>query len=68
MKEKLRDKTRDKLVHALNALGIGAAMAERGRPEERHPEVVGQTFPGRHRHTAGTDQMHQRRQAGRVTI
>ena len=35
MKEKLRDKTRDKLVHSLNALGVGATMAERGRPEER---------------------------------
>ena len=34
MKEKLRDKTRDKLVHSLNALGVGAAMAERGRQEE----------------------------------
>ena len=34
MKEKLRDKTRDDLTDTLNSLGIGAAMAERGRPEE----------------------------------
>ena len=34
MKEKLRDKTRDKLVHSLNTLGVGAMMAERGRQEE----------------------------------
>ena len=68
MKEKLRDKTRDKLTHSLNALGVGATMAERGRARRAHPEVVEQTFPGCHRHTAGADQMHQRRQAGRVTI
>lgn len=34
LKERLRDKTRDKLTQALNALGIRAEMAERGRPEE----------------------------------
>ena len=35
MKERLRDKTRDELTLALNALSIHAAMAERGRPEEK---------------------------------
>lgn len=34
MREKLRDKTRDQLTVALNALGVQAVMAERGRPEE----------------------------------
>ena len=34
LKERLRDKTRDELTRALNALGIEAAMAERGRAEE----------------------------------
>ena len=34
MKEKLRDKSRDDLTRALNSLGVGAEMAERGRPEE----------------------------------
>ena len=34
MKEKLRDKTRDNLAHALNSLGVQAEMAERGRDEE----------------------------------
>ena len=34
MKEKLRDKTRDNLTHALNSLGVQAEMAERGRDEE----------------------------------
>ena len=33
-KERFRDKTRDKLTQALNALGIRAEMAERGRAEE----------------------------------
>ena len=36
MKERLRDKTRDELTLALNALGIKChAMAERERPEEK---------------------------------
>ena len=35
MKERLRDKTRDELTLALNALGINATMAERERPEEK---------------------------------
>lgn len=35
MREKLRDKTRDQLADALNALGVGAEVAERGRGEER---------------------------------
>ena len=35
MKERLRDKTRDELTLALNALGIKATMAERGRPGEK---------------------------------
>ena len=35
MREKLRDKTRDNLADALNALGVGAEIAERGRSEER---------------------------------
>lgn len=35
MREKLRDKTRDDLAAALNALGVGAEIAERGRDEER---------------------------------
>ena len=35
MKERLRDKTRDELTLALNALGIKATMAERERPEEK---------------------------------
>ena len=35
MKEKLRDKTRDNLTHALNSLGVEAEMAERGRTEEK---------------------------------
>lgn len=35
MKEKLRDKTRDNLAHALNSLGVRAEMAERGREEEK---------------------------------
>ncbi len=34
MKERLRDKTRDELTLALNALGIRATLAERERPEE----------------------------------
>lgn len=34
LKERLRDKTRDNLTRALNVLGIGATMAERGRAEE----------------------------------
>ena len=34
MKEKFRDKTRDDLIFALNSLGVGAEMADRGRPEE----------------------------------
>ncbi len=34
MKERLRDKSRDDLTHALNSLGVGAEMAERGRSEE----------------------------------
>ena len=34
MREKLRDKSRDGLTHALNSLGLGAEMAERGRSEE----------------------------------
>ena len=33
-KERLRDKTRDKLTWALSALGIAATMVERGRAEE----------------------------------
>ena len=35
MREKLRDKTRDDLTHALNPLGLRAEMAERGRIEEK---------------------------------
>ena len=35
MQEKLRDKTRDSLTDALNALGAQAEMAERGRHEEK---------------------------------
>ena len=35
MREKLRDKTRDDLAHALNSLGVRAEMAERGRIEEK---------------------------------
>ena len=35
MREKLRDKTRDDLAHALNSLGVRAEMAERGRVEEK---------------------------------
>lgn len=35
MQEKLRDKSRDRLTDALNALGVRAQMAERGRSEER---------------------------------
>ena len=35
MREKFRDKTRDGLTNALNALGLRAEMAERGRVEER---------------------------------
>ena len=35
MQEKFRDKTRDGLTDALNALGLRAEMAERGRVEER---------------------------------
>ena len=35
MQEKFRDKTRDGLTDALNALGARAEMAERGRSEER---------------------------------
>ena len=35
MREKLRDKTRDDLAHALNSLGVMAEMAERGRVEEK---------------------------------
>ena len=35
MREKLRDKARDDLAHALNSLGVRAEMAERGRIEER---------------------------------
>ena len=35
MKERLRDKTRDELTLALNALGIKATLAERERPEEK---------------------------------
>ncbi len=34
LKERLRDKARDKLTQALNALGVRATMAERGRAEE----------------------------------
>ncbi len=34
MRELLRDKSRDELTDALNALGIFASMAERGRAEE----------------------------------
>ena len=35
MKEKLRDKTRDNLINALNSLGVKAEMAERKRAEEK---------------------------------
>ena len=35
MKERFRDKTRDQLTYALNLLGVGAEMAERGRAEEK---------------------------------
>ena len=35
MREKFRDKTRDEYTDAMNALGVPAAMAERGRPEEK---------------------------------
>ena len=35
MKERLRDKTRDELTLALNALSIKATLAERERPEEK---------------------------------
>jgi len=35
MKEILRDKSRDELARTLNSLGIRAALAERGRPEEK---------------------------------
>ena len=35
MKEKLRDKTRDNLTHALNSLDVKAEMAERKRAEEK---------------------------------
>jgi hypothetical protein len=35
MRNILRDKTRDKLADALNACGITAVMAERGRAEEK---------------------------------
>jgi len=35
VREKLRDKTRDNLVRALNSLGVRAEMAERGRIEEK---------------------------------
>ena len=35
MRERFRDKTRDSLTDALNALGVQAEMAERGRAEER---------------------------------
>ena len=35
MKERLRDKSRDKLAQNLNSLGIRADLAERGRAEER---------------------------------
>ena len=35
MREKFRDKTRDEYTDAMNALGVPAAMSERGRPEEK---------------------------------
>ena len=35
MKEKIRDKTRDNLAHALNSLGVQAEIADRGRVEEK---------------------------------
>ena len=36
MKEKLRDKTRDNLINALNSLGVKAEMAERkGAPRRK---------------------------------
>ena len=35
MKDQLRDKSRDGLTYALNAVGVKAEMAERGRAEEK---------------------------------
>ena len=35
MREKLRDKTRDDLAHALSSLGVRAELAERGRVQEK---------------------------------
>ena len=35
MKDQLRDKSRDGLAYALNAVGVKAEMAERGRAEEK---------------------------------
>ena len=35
MKDRLRDKSRDELIYALNSVGVKAEMAERGRAEEK---------------------------------
>ncbi len=48
MKERLRDKTRDELTLALNALGIEATMAERGRPGGEDPGYLDESFAGNH--------------------
>jgi len=53
MKDRFRDKFRDRLAQHLNSLGIGAELAERGRPEERLGQIWYGRFLGVANHSLG---------------